>query len=150
MTWLEKPDELRNGACVGHSRLFFAPHAERPPARIAREHKALALCAVCTVKAACEAWADRNRETEGIWAGKIRSRSGDTTDELKPRRHTKAQKARPKCGTERGARQHRLDGTPLCAACETAWENALYRKAASSRRRRIEMNAELARIREAS
>ena len=152
MTWLEKPDELRNGACVGHSRLFFAPHAERPPARIAREHKALALCAVCTVKAACEAWADRNRETEGIWAGKVRSRgpASDAPVELEPRRVTKAQKSRPSCGTQRGAQLHRKEGTPMCAACETAWENALYRKAASSRRRRIEMNAELARIREAS
>ena len=94
MTWIEKPDELRNGACVGHSRLFFAPHAERPTNRVVRERKALALCATCTVTAACEAWADRNRETEGIWAGKIRGRGGDTADELKPRRQTKAQKFR--------------------------------------------------------
>lgn len=36
MTWNEKPDELRNGACVGHHRLFFAPYAERPTNRIVR------------------------------------------------------------------------------------------------------------------
>jgi WhiB family redox-sensing transcriptional regulator len=143
-------NNIRNGACVGHSRLFFAPHAERPTNRVVRERKALALCAVCTVKAACEAWADRNRETEGIWAGKIRGRGGNTSDELKPRRQTKAQKSRSSCGTQRGAQLHRKEGTPMCAACETAWENMLAGKAASERRKRMQANAELARIREAS
>lgn len=123
MTWLEKPDELRNGACVGHSRLFFAPHAERPTNRVVRERKALALCAVCTVKAACEAWADRNRETEGIWAGKVRARGGDTPDEtirrtirrwLGHRAHDHRTGAAncPACQTRR-----RTCGDPTCPIC---------------------------------
>lgn len=152
MTWLEKPDELRNGACVGHHRLFFAPYAERPTNRIVRERKALALCAQCTVKAACKAWADRNKETTGIWAGEIRtgSTASDTPAEIKRRRATKEQKATARCGTERGYAQHRRDGTPLCDACRRSRENALANKAAAARRRRIQANAELASIRQAS
>ena len=73
--------------------------------------------------------------------GKIRTRGGASTDELKPRRQTKAQKA-PEVRRRTNARQHRLDGTPMCAACETAWENALYRKAASRPRKRIETRAQ--------
>lgn len=152
MTWNEKPDELRNGACVGHHRLFFAPYAERPTNRIVRERKALALCAQCTVKAACKAWADRNKETTGIWAGEIRTGStvSDTPAEIKPRRRSKEQKAPARCGTERGYAQHRRDGTQPCDACQASWDRSLNLKAAQKRRLRAEANAELAAIRQAS
>lgn len=55
-------------ACKTHTRLFFAPKAERPQARARREAKAQRLCDECPVVSPCREFARTNREY-GFWAG---------------------------------------------------------------------------------
>ena len=58
-----------NGLCRGnHSYLFFPPsNVERKEDRERREHKAKAICGVCTVKSDCLEFALEIREPYGIW-----------------------------------------------------------------------------------
>jgi len=66
-------DELwqAKAACRGpHTSLFFPPsHFERKDDKEAREAKAKAICASCSVKRACLDYALRIREPHGIWGG---------------------------------------------------------------------------------
>ena len=39
----EPPRWMAHGICAGHTELFFAPHAERPPSRLRREAAARAM-----------------------------------------------------------------------------------------------------------
>lgn len=59
------------GLCRGnHAALFFPPsNTERKEDRERREHKAKAICSVCTVKAECLDFAIEIREPYGIWGG---------------------------------------------------------------------------------
>ena len=59
---------MDRAACRGHADLFFAPHAERPQARVRREGRARRLCAVCPVAAPCREFAREHREY-GFWGG---------------------------------------------------------------------------------
>jgi WhiB family transcriptional regulator, redox-sensing transcriptional regulator len=59
---------MTHAACQGQSDLFFPPVAERPQARVRREAKAAAVCAVCPVLAPCRLYARLNREY-GFWGG---------------------------------------------------------------------------------
>lgn len=56
------------GSCRGHTDLFFAPHAERPQARLRREAKARLLCQGCPSLEPCRSWARAQREY-GFWGG---------------------------------------------------------------------------------
>ena len=62
------PDWVEEAACRGRSELFFAPHAERPQARVRREASARLVCADCPVLLECRAFARSNREY-GFWGG---------------------------------------------------------------------------------
>lgn len=55
-------------ACTGRADLYFAPHAERPPARARREAEARALCARCPVRGDCRDHARLHLEF-GLWGG---------------------------------------------------------------------------------
>ncbi|MGQ0616064.1 MAG: WhiB family transcriptional regulator [Acidimicrobiia bacterium] len=59
---------VAEAACAGHTRLFFAPLAERPQARARRETKARRICDGCPVLAECRVHARRNGEY-GFWGG---------------------------------------------------------------------------------
>jgi WhiB family transcriptional regulator, redox-sensing transcriptional regulator len=59
---------MDEAACRGHPDLFFAPRAERPPARVRREAHARRLCSACPVAGPCQEFARRNREY-GFWGG---------------------------------------------------------------------------------
>jgi WhiB family redox-sensing transcriptional regulator len=54
--------------CRGHTALFFAPHAERPQARVKREAKARRICQTCPVLTDCRRHARTNLEY-GFWGG---------------------------------------------------------------------------------
>ena len=58
-------------ACRGpQSAAFFPPsYTERKEDRLAREASAKAICALCSVRAACLDYAIRIREPHGIWGG---------------------------------------------------------------------------------
>ena len=59
---------MDDAACIGQTRLFFAPPGERPEARVVRESKARAICTVCPVVHDCANWARDHREY-GFWGG---------------------------------------------------------------------------------
>ena len=52
--------------CKGYAKLFFGKPAERPQARVRREHKAHSLCISCSVTANCRSFA-RNNHEYGFW-----------------------------------------------------------------------------------
>jgi WhiB family redox-sensing transcriptional regulator len=58
-------------ACRGEdSSLFFAPsYFERKEEKDAREARAKAICARCTVREECLEYALRIREPHGVWGG---------------------------------------------------------------------------------
>ncbi len=55
-------------ACTGRLDLFYAPHAERPPARLRREAEGRRVCATCPVRQPCREHARRHLEL-GLWGG---------------------------------------------------------------------------------
>lgn len=59
------------GACRGEDTgLFFAPnHFEEREEKRAREARAKAICATCSVRVECLEYAIRIREQHGIWGG---------------------------------------------------------------------------------
>jgi len=59
---------MEDAACRGRTKLFFAPHRERPVAREIRERAAHAVCAGCPVKDECREFGQANNEY-GIWGG---------------------------------------------------------------------------------
>ncbi|MPY92569.1 MAG: WhiB family transcriptional regulator [Acidimicrobiia bacterium] len=59
---------MTHGDCRSKTRVFFAPHAERPQARARREAKARQICQSCPVLAECRTYARVNREY-GFWGG---------------------------------------------------------------------------------
>jgi len=63
-------NELFSGkaACIGGGDIFFAPFAERPEQRVAREAKARPICAACVLVVPCREYARNNLEL-GFWAG---------------------------------------------------------------------------------
>lgn len=62
------PAWAADAECRGQSDLFFAPHAERPQARVRREARARAVCGRCPVLLTCREFARTNREY-GFWGG---------------------------------------------------------------------------------
>jgi WhiB family transcriptional regulator, redox-sensing transcriptional regulator len=58
-------------ACRGpQAAVFFPPtHAERKEDKLARETRAKAICATCSVCRQCLEYAIRIREPHGIWGG---------------------------------------------------------------------------------
>jgi WhiB family redox-sensing transcriptional regulator len=62
----------RRAACRGpQAYLFFPPnHPERKDEREAREARAKAICAQCSVVKECLDFAIETREQHGIWGGK--------------------------------------------------------------------------------
>lgn len=64
----ERLDWIEEGACLGQTRLFFAPHAERPQARLRREAAARKVCLGCPVLVTCRSYARQNYEY-GFWGG---------------------------------------------------------------------------------
>ncbi len=65
---VETPEWSDEGACLGQTHLFFAPHAERPQARLRREAAARKVCLGCRVLRDCREYARRNYEY-GFWGG---------------------------------------------------------------------------------
>jgi WhiB family transcriptional regulator, redox-sensing transcriptional regulator len=103
--------DLPGAACVGADvDLWHAPESvgngrgESDEARRRREAAAKAVCAACPVRAACLSWAEKADEPHGIWGGK-----------------TETERVRaPRCGTPKGARRHRTQGTAMCDPCRLA------------------------------
>jgi WhiB family redox-sensing transcriptional regulator len=61
-------------ACRGEpSELFYGPEGEKLPQRLAREKRALEICARCPVRAECRSHAQRRPETYGVWGGTTES-----------------------------------------------------------------------------
>ena len=93
LAWMTK------GACAGDSDLFFAPFAERPEARVRREHKARKICETCQVISVCRGYARSNLEL-GFWGGESehdRSIAGFApTTPILGRRRVAEEKARAK------------------------------------------------------
>lgn len=63
-----RPPDWSQAECRGHTDLFFAPHAERPQARVKREARAREVCRRCPVLIECQSHARRNYEY-GFWGG---------------------------------------------------------------------------------
>ena len=61
-------DWRERAQCIGSTRLFFPPKAERPQARMRREAKAIRLCSECEVRKPCQQFARENHEY-CFWAG---------------------------------------------------------------------------------
>lgn len=61
-------DWMAGAACKGLTHLFFPPPAERPQARERREATAREVCASCTVRSLCRAFA-RDEHEYGFWGG---------------------------------------------------------------------------------
>lgn len=59
---------MDDAVCKGRTKLFFAPKAERPQARVRREAQARLLCRTCPVSDQCQVFARGNREY-GFWGG---------------------------------------------------------------------------------
>lgn len=87
-------------ACRGRA-VFFDP---------ARETQAKALCATCTVRAECLAFALGNDERDGVWGGLTENE----------RRRERDNRRRAQCGTASGYRRHRHDGEEACPECKAA------------------------------
>lgn len=64
----DQPRWMAHAICGGHTELFFAPHAERPPARLRREAAAKQVCMRCPVRIQCRDHA-RARLEYGLWGG---------------------------------------------------------------------------------
>ena len=64
----EPPRWMAQGICAGHTELFFAPHAERPPSRLRREAAARQVCMACPVRIQCRDHARAHLEY-GLWGG---------------------------------------------------------------------------------
>ena len=82
-TAIETPVELigptewmETAVCSGHGKLFFAPFAERPEARVRREAAAKLICEVCGSMRSCRDYARVNREL-GFWGGESESDRAD-------------------------------------------------------------------------
>jgi len=54
--------------CKGKTHLFFAPHGEKPEARVRREAIAYRYCATCPVQEPCRQWGRDNHEN-GVCGG---------------------------------------------------------------------------------
>lgn len=65
---LLRPAWLDGAICHGRTELFFAPHAERPPARLRREAAARQVCMRCPVRLDCRDHGRSNLEY-GMWGG---------------------------------------------------------------------------------
>ena len=59
---------MAQSKCNGLSHFYFAPHSERPEARVRREAKAMEICETCDVIVECRNYARANREL-GFWGG---------------------------------------------------------------------------------
>jgi len=59
---------MDGAVCKGRTKLFFAPKAERPQARVRREAQARLLCRTCPVAEHCQVFARDSREY-GFWGG---------------------------------------------------------------------------------
>ncbi len=64
----DRPAWLDHAICGGHTELFFAPHAERPPSRLRREAAARQVCMRCPVRIECRDHARQHLEY-GFWGG---------------------------------------------------------------------------------
>lgn len=64
----QPPAWMAFGACRGRTDTFFAPHAERPQARVKREARARRICQSCPVLFECRQHARSNLEY-GFWGG---------------------------------------------------------------------------------
>jgi len=63
---------MEEAPCTGDSKLFFAPFAERPEARVRREAAARRHCEKCESLSICRTYARTNREL-GFWGGESES-----------------------------------------------------------------------------
>jgi len=70
------PAWMAEAICGGHTELFFAPHAERPPSRLRREAAARQVCMQCPVRLQCRDHARANLEY-GMWGGESEAERAD-------------------------------------------------------------------------
>jgi len=73
---LDRPVWMDQGICRALTDLFFAPHAERPPARLRREAAARQVCMRCPVRVDCRDHARRHLEY-GMWGGESEGERAD-------------------------------------------------------------------------
>jgi len=64
----DRPTWMALAICHDQTELFFAPHAERPPARLRREAAARQVCMRCPVRIECRDHARHGLEY-GLWGG---------------------------------------------------------------------------------
>ena len=69
----DRPRWMAEAICGGHTELFFAPHAERPPSRLRREANARQVCMQCPVRIPCRDHARAHLEY-GLWGGASEAR----------------------------------------------------------------------------
>jgi len=63
-------DWRENARCRGlDTEMFYRPDGASRSVRLAREHAAKAICAVCPVRQECLNWALATHEPAGIWGG---------------------------------------------------------------------------------
>ncbi|HEU5150621.1 MAG TPA: WhiB family transcriptional regulator [Iamia sp.] len=67
---------IDGAACRGRLELFYAPHAERPPARARREAEGRRVCAACPVREPCLRHA-RSHGEMGLWGGETEEERSD-------------------------------------------------------------------------
>ncbi|CAN5808502.1 hypothetical protein BH24ACT3_BH24ACT3_12790 [soil metagenome] len=67
---------MADGVCAGQTHLFFAPHAERPQARVRREAKARRICDRCPVLVECRRYGRVHLEY-GFWGGESEEQRAD-------------------------------------------------------------------------
>ena len=84
-SWPSDPEEFwewhADAACrdMGEG-LFYSPEGERGPRRVRRELAAKAVCAGCSVRELCAAYALATREPYGTWGGMSESERRDLVD----------------------------------------------------------------------
>ena len=133
MPLFEREPWERHAACTGADQRIFFPAAVRNSTA-----KAKAICATCTVRAECLEFAQRTRQTHGVWGGL------DVTERRAlraPRRtvvRVDGQRPGPKpwrpCGTTAAYQRHLRHGEEPCQPCRDA--NTAAVTAANNRRRR--------------
>jgi len=67
---------MDDAACRGRTQLFFAPHAERPQARVKREARVRKVCQSCPVVFDCRRYARTHLE-HGFWGGESEEERAD-------------------------------------------------------------------------
>ena len=111
---------MNQSACGPADTHLFYPDKALPQSEIVKTLRtAKAICTGCPVRTECREYADRTRESWGVWGGEARNSRAVRARRPAPERVAP-------CGTPAAYRAHRKRGEHPCAACIDA-ENT-YRR----------------------